>query len=220
MEKRQYHLEMQRILQGLPQNPLPKLLLHSCCGPCSTAVLEHLTPYFEIVLFYYNPCIAPQAEFEHRVETQKQLIAQLQPVYPITLVVPPYDWNQYLQAVGDAIDTPEGGERCRRCIAQRMHEAAQAALQYHCDYFTTTLSVSPHKNTPYINECGEKLAEELGIPFLPSDFKKQGGYARSVSLSHEYGLYRQDYCGCLNSLKEAEARRLQHKSAQNGNTDK
>ncbi len=220
MEKRQYHLEMRKILLGLPQNPSPKLLLHSCCGPCSTSVLEQLTPYFEIVLFYYNPCIAPQAEFAHRVETQKQLLAQLQPVHPITLVVPPYDFDQYLQAVGDAIDTPEGGERCRRCIAQRMREAAQAALLYHCDYFTTTLSVSPHKNAPFINACGEKLAGEQGIPFLPSDFKKQGGYARSVSLSHEYSLYRQDYCGCPNSLKEAEARREKQNQIQNSNTDK
>lgn len=218
--KRQYHMEMQHILQGLPKDPPPKLLLHSCCGPCSTAVLECLTSHFEIVLFYYNPCIAPLSEFARRVETQKQLLAQLQPVHPITLVVPPYDFQQYLHAVGDALDTPEGGERCRRCIAQRMHEAAQAALQYHCDYFTTTLSVSPHKNAMYINECGEKIAGEWGIPFLPSDFKKQGGYARSVALSHTYGLYRQDYCGCPNSLKEAETRRAQHFLRQNGNSDK
>ncbi|MGN0648519.1 MAG: epoxyqueuosine reductase QueH [Oscillospiraceae bacterium] len=218
--KRQYHMEMQSILYKLPKNPPPKLLLHSCCGPCSTAVLESLTPHFEILLYYYNPCIAPQAEFDRRLETQKQLLAQLNPVHPITLVVPPYDFQQYLQAVGDAINTPEGGERCRRCIAQRMNDAAQAALQYHCDYFTTTLSVSPHKNASYINECGELLAGEWGIPFLPSDFKKQGGYARSVALSHSYGLYRQDYCGCPNSLKEAEVRRLQHIPAQNSNSDK
>lgn len=218
--KRQYHIEMQSILQKLPKNPPPKLLLHSCCGPCSTAVLESLTPHFEILLYYYNPCIAPQAEFDRRLETQKQLLAQLNPVYPITLVVPPYDFQQYLQAVGDAINTPEGGERCRRCIAQRMNEAAQAALQYHCDYFTTTLSVSPHKNAPFINECGAQLAGEWGIPFLPSDFKKQGGYARSVALSRSYGLYRQDYCGCPNSLNEAKVRRLQHMPTQNSNSDK
>ncbi len=218
--KHQYHIEMQKILQRLPNDPTPRLLLHSCCGPCSTAVLECLTPYFEIVLYYYNPCIAPQAEFEKRVKTQKQLLSKLQPMNPITLVVPPYTFQQYLQAVGDAIDTREGGERCRRCIAQRLNEAAQAAMQYHCDFFTTTLSVSPHKNATYINECGEKIAGEWGIPFLPSDFKKQGGYARSVALSHRYELYRQDYCGCPNSLKEAEARRLQHTLRQNGNSDK
>lgn len=220
MEKRQYHTEMEDIIKMLPSDPPPKLLLHSCCGPCSTAVLECLTPHFEILLLYYNPCIAPADEFARRVETQRQLLDAMTPVHPITLLVPPYVPEEYLRAVGDAMDTPEGGERCRRCIAQRMEEAARAAAAYGCEWFTTTLSVSPHKNASYINQCGERLAGEYAVRFLPSDFKKRGGYARSVELSRSYGLYRQDYCGCLRSLAEAEARRLQRGAGDNGNTHK
>lgn len=220
MEKRQYHLEMDLIFKTLPTDPPPRLLLHSCCGPCSTAVLECLTPHFEILLYYYNPCIAPEGEFVRRLETQKQLLAQMQPVHPITLIAPPYDNNEYVRAVGEAYYTPEGGERCRRCIAQRMEEAAKAAIQYECAWFTTTLSVSPHKNAPYINECGERLAEEYALRFLPSDFKKRGGYARSIALSHEFSLYRQDYCGCRQSLAEAEERRSARQQSQGGNTAK
>ncbi len=207
MKKRQYHLEMESIFQTLPDDPVPKLLLHSCCGPCSTAVLEQLIPYFEIVLFYYNPCIAPQSEFERRLQAQKQLLAQMTPQHPITLVVPPYDHSNYQRAVDGVADTPEGGERCFRCIAERMEEAAKAALQYDCSWFTTTLSVSPHKNAPYLNACGERLAAQFHVSYLPSDFKKKGGYARSVALSEIYSLYRQDYCGCPQSLAEAIARR-------------
>lgn len=220
MEKRQYHLEMDTILKTLPHDPPPKLLLHSCCGPCSTAVLECLTPHFEIMLYYYNPCIAPEAEFLRRLETQKQLLARMEPVHPITLITPRYDNNEYISAVGDAYHTSEGGERCRRCISQRMTEAAKAAIAYGCDWFTTTLSVSPHKNAPYINACGERLEGEYPIRFLPSDFKKRGGYARSIALSHEFSLYRQDYCGCLQSLDEAESRRLARLRSQAGNTAK
>ena len=207
MEKRQYHKEMEQIISEIPQGTVPRLLLHSCCGPCSTAVLEQLTPHFEIVLFFYNPNIAPAEEFAHRLETQKQLLSALQTPHPITLIAPDYDDAPFWEAVHGAEDTPEMGERCERCIRQRMAEAQKAAELYHCDFFTTTLTVSPHKNAKFINECGELLAGEGSIRYLPSDFKKKGGYARSVALSAEYGLYRQDYCGCPMSLREAEARR-------------
>lgn len=207
MEKRQYHREMEQVIAGFPAGRVPKLLLHSCCGPCSTAVLEQLVPYFEIILFYYNPNIAPAEEFALRLEMQKKVLAKIQHPYPITLEAPPYDDAPFWEAVKGAEDTPEMGERCERCIAQRMRESAAAAKQYGCDFFTTTLTVSPHKNAPYINTCGEQLAAETGIHFLPSDFKKKGGYARSVQLSAEYELYRQDYCGCPMSLREAEERR-------------
>lgn len=220
MEKRQYHLEMDAILKTLPNDPPPKLLLHSCCGPCSTAVLECLTSHFEILLYYYNPCIAPQSEFERRLETQRQLLTQMQPVNPITLVSPPYNNSEYFDAVGEAYDTPEGGERCRRCIAQRMEEAAKAALKHECSWFTTTLSVSPHKNAPFINAYGECLAGEYGVRFLPSDFKKRGGYARSIALSHSFSLYRQDYCGCWQSLAEARERRTARSDSDGSNTAK
>jgi len=207
MIKRQYHREMAEEIAAIPAGTVPKLLLHSCCGPCSTAVLEQLMLYFEIVLFYYNPNIAPAEEFERRLETQKQLLSQLQPPYPITLLAPPYDAQEFWDAVRGVENTPEMGERCEKCIAQRMREAAIAADREHCDYFTTTLTVSPHKNAPYINACGEEIAKTVQAKYLPSDFKKGGGYARSVALSAEYELYRQDYCGCPMSLREAEERR-------------
>ena len=207
MEKRQYHKEMAAEIAKIPAGTVPKLLLHSCCGPCSTAVLEQLTPYFEIVLFYYNPNIAPREEFQRRLETQKQLLTHLTPQHPITLIAPPYDDVPFWEAVRDVADTPEMGARCEKCIAQRMRESLAAALRYQCDYFTTTLSVSPHKNAPYINACGEAVAAGQPVRYLPADFKKGGGYARSVALSAEYGLYRQDYCGCPMSLREAEDRR-------------
>lgn len=208
MEKRQYHKEMEQMIAEIPADVVPRLLLHSCCGPCSTAVLEQLTPHFEIVLFFYNPNIAPAAEYERRLQTQKQLLDKLQTPHPITLLAPPYNDAPFWEAVKGAEHTPEMGERCERCIRQRMIEAQRAAALYHCDYFTTTLTVSPHKNAKYINECGEKLAGEGSVRYLPSDFKKKGGYARSVALSGEYGLYRQDYCGCPMSLQEAEERRM------------
>ena len=212
MEKRQYHKEMEQIIAEIPAGTVPKLLLHSCCGPCSTAVLEQLIPYFEIVLFYYNPNIAPESEFNRRLETQKQLLLQLEHPYPITLVAPPYDDAPFWDAVKGVDNTPEMGERCEKCIAQRMQESLTAAIKYKCDYFTTTLSVSPHKNAPYINACGEEITAGQPVKYLPSDFKKRGGYARSVALSAEYGLYRQDYCGCPMSLREAEERRAARES--------
>lgn len=220
MEKRQYHKEMEQEIAAIPEGQVPKLLLHSCCGPCSTAVLEQLIQHFEIVLFYYNPNIAPESEFDRRLATQKQLLDHLEHPYPITLLAPPYDDAPFWEAVKGVEDTPEMGERCERCIAQRMREAAITAKNQHCDYFTTTLTVSPHKNAPYINACGEEIASEMSVRYLPSDFKKRGGYARSVALSAEYELYRQDYCGCPMSLREAEERRAARelKSKNNVNT--
>lgn len=211
MEKRQYHKEMEQMIAEIPAGEVPCLLLHSCCGPCSTAVLEQLMPHFEIVLFYYNPNIAPAEEFTRRLETQKQLLSELTPPHPITLIAPPYDDAPFWDAVKGVEDTPEMGARCERCIEQRLREGLKAAQMYQCTYFTSTLTVSPHKNAPYINACGEALAgETAGEPrviWLPSDFKKKGGYARSVTLSGTYKLYRQDYCGCPMSLREAIARR-------------
>lgn len=207
MEKRQYHKEMDAMIAAIPAGEVPRLLLHSCCGPCSTAVLEQLVPFFEIVLFYYNPNIAPSEEFERRLETQKQLLEQLQHPHPLTLVAPPYDDATFWNAVKGVEHTPEMGERCERCIRQRMEEALLAAERYHCSYMTTTLTVSPHKNAVFINGCGEEMTKGTSIQYLLSDFKKKGGYARSVELSAQYDLYRQDYCGCPMSLQEAIARR-------------
>ena len=212
MEKRLYHKEMAAIIEAIPAGEVPRLLLHSCCGPCSSAVLEQLTPHFEIVLFFYNPNIAPAEEFYRRLETQKQLLGCLTHPHPLTLAAPPYDNAPFREAVKGVENTPEMGERCERCIRQRMTEALLAAEQYQCEFMTTTLTVSPHKNAQFINACGEMLAANSSVRYLPSDFKKKGGYARSVTLSGEYGLYRQDYCGCPMSLREAITRRSAHKN--------
>ncbi len=210
---------MEAEIAKIPQGSVPRLLLHSCCGPCSSAVLEQLVPYFEIILFYYNPNIAPEEEFCRRLETQKQLLAALPHPHPVTLLAPPYDAAPFWGAVKGVEDTPEMRERCERCIEQRMREALSAAVMQHCDYFTTTLSVGPHKNAAFINACGEQLAEGQPVKYLPSDFKKKGGYARSVALSAEYGLYRQDYCGCPMSLREAEERRAKRESTDKNNVN-
>lgn len=207
MERRQYHKEMTAMIEAIPAGEVPRLLLHSCCGPCSTAVLEHLIPYFEIILFYYNPNITPAEEYMLRLETQKQLLERISHPHPIEIAAPPYDDAPFWQAVKGAEHTPEMGERCERCIRQRMEEALLAAERYDCRFMTTTLTVSPHKNAVFINSCGEEITKNTSIQYLPSDFKKKGGYARSVELSAQYGLYRQDYCGCPMSLQEAIQRR-------------
>lgn len=202
-----YQLKLEQILQGL--EGAPRLLLHSCCAPCSSYVLEYLSRYFQIMLFYYNPNIDPPAEYARRLAEQERLIAALPAEHPVTLIPGEYDPAVYAEAIRGVEDTPEGGERCRRCIAQRMEEAAKLCRAEGCDWFTTTLTISPHKNAPYINACGAALAQKYGVQFLPSDFKKHGGYQRSIQLSGIYQLYRQDFCGCIYSRREAEQRRIQ-----------
>ncbi len=201
-----YQLKLDQILDGLEGTP--RLLLHSCCAPCSSYVLEYLSRYFEITLFYYNPNIDPPEEYQRRLAEQKRLLAAL-PVKPtVTLIAGDYDPLVYADAVRGVEDTPEGGQRCRRCIARRLEEAAKLCLAQGCHWFTTTLTISPHKDAPFINACGTALAEKYGVRFLPSDFKKRGGYQRSIQLSGIYQLYRQDFCGCIYSRQEAEQRRM------------
>ena len=195
-----YQLKLEQILQGLEGTP--RLLLHSCCAPCSSYVLEYLSRYFQITLFYYNPNIDPPAEYARRLAEQERLIAALPAEHPVTLIPGEYDPAVYAEAVRGVEDTPEGGERCRRCIAQRMEEAAKLCRAEGCDWFTTTLSISPHKDAKRINAIGQELEQEFGVRHLPSDFKKQNGYLRSLQLSEEYGLYRQDYCGCEFSMRQ------------------
>lgn len=152
---------------------------------------------FSITLFYYNPNIYPPTEYEHRVEEQQRLIHSLPAVHPISFCPGPYDSDRFYELTRGMENVPEGGERCFVCYEIRLREAAEMAKQLKLDYFTTTLSISPLKNAEKLNEIGERLAAEYGIPYLNSDFKKRGGYQRSIELSHEYGLYRQDYCGCV-----------------------
>ena len=203
--KRNYQKELDAKIAGL-HGEVPTLLLHSCCAPCSSYVLEYLSQYFSITLFYYNPNIYPPTEYEHRVEEQQRLIHSLPAVHPISFCPGPYDSDRFYKLTRGMENVPEGGERCFACYKLRMEAAAKYAAGHHFDFFTTTLSISPLKNAQRLNEIGEALAEEYGVPHLPSDFKKQEGYKRSIQLSADYNLYRQDFCGCVFSKKEREAK--------------
>ena len=195
--KRNYQLELDRITASLSGRP--RLLLHSCCGPCSSYVLEYLTRYFEVFLSYYNPNIQPREEYDLRLENQLKVLERMPGV---TLVPCGYDGGAYDEAVRGLEDEPEGGARCTECFKLRLDFAAREAKRLGCDYFATTLTVSPHKDAQRINAIGEDLAGKYGVKWLPGDFKKRDGYKRSIELSREFGLYRQNYCGCLFSKTE------------------
>ena len=175
---------------------IPSLLLHSCCGPCSSYVLEYLSKYFNITVFFYNPNIYPYEEHLRRVQAQKRIVSMLPTVHPVELIIPDYAPDEFFSAARGLEACPEGGERCRVCFALRLRRTAQEAARLGFDYFATTLTVSPHKNAELINTIGCAVGGSLGVSYLPSDFKKREGYKRSIELSREYGLYRQDYCGC------------------------
>ena len=203
--KRNYQRELEQILENLKkEGKVPKLFLHSCCAPCSSYVLEYLSEYFEITVFYYNPNIYPPREYEERAREQKRFIEQFPARYPISYVEGNYDTKRFYEMAKGLEHIPEGGERCFRCYELRMREAAMLAKEGGYDFFTTTLSISPLKNAQKLNEIGEALQAEFGIRHLPSDFKKKGGYQRSTQLSKEYELYRQNYCGCVFSKNERE----------------
>lgn len=197
-----YQKQLDQLLSKLPTTP-PHLLLHSCCAPCSSYVIEYLSNYFSITLLYFNPNIQPQEEYLHRLAEQKRLLSVLPTRYPVRLLEGRYLPKLFLSFAEPLKSEPEGGARCLLCYQLRMEEAALAAAHLGADYFATTLSVSPHKNATAINEIGTALAAQYGVPHLPSDFKKKGGYQRSIQLSKEYALYRQTYCGCLFSMPAA-----------------
>ncbi len=203
--KRNYQRELDELLKGL-SDPPPSLLLHSCCAPCSSYVLEYLSRYFSITVFYYNPNIYPGEEYFRRVAEQQRLIAELPCVHPVSFVEGPYDTERFFQMAQGMEQFPEGGVRCFDCYRLRLEQAAKLCKEGGFDYFTTTLSISPHKNAQKLNEIGEALAQQYGVRHLPSDFKKKEGYKRSIQLSKEHGLYRQDYCGCIFSKQAAERR--------------
>lgn len=198
-----YQKELDHLIEKLvEQQKRPRLLIHSCCAPCSSYVLEYLSRYFDITLLYYNPNIYPEQEYIRRVEEQKQLI-QAMPLYrEVQFRQGDYQPQLYYQAIKGLEGEPEGGERCLICYELRLREAARLAKEGGFDYFTTTLSISPHKKSEKLNEIGNTLAVEFGVSYLPSDFKKKNGYKRSIELSKEYELYRQDYCGCVFSVRE------------------
>ena len=210
-----YQKELDRLLWNLQrEGRVPTLFLHSCCAPCSSYVLEYLSEYFEITVFYYNPNIYPEEEYRLRVEEQRQFIGKLMPVHPIHLTEGKYDTASFYEIAKGREKEPEGGERCFACYRLRLEEAARYAKEKGFDYFTTTLTISPYKNAQKLNEIGKKLSEQYGVSYLYSDFKKKNGYRRSVELSAEYGLYRQDYCRCIYSKLERE--RLNEKNPIDG----
>ena len=179
----------------------PSLLLHSCCAPCSSYVLEYLSRYFEITVFYYNPNISPEAEYRKRTEEIRRLIREMPAENPVHFVEGRYDPERFYEAVKGLEDLPEGGERCRVCFRLRLEEAARKAAELGADYFTTTLTISPLKDAELLNRIGMEAGEALHAVWLPSDFKKRDGENRSVELSEKYGIYRQVYCGCEFSLR-------------------
>lgn len=184
----------------------PSLLLHACCAPCSSYVLEYLSEYFNITVFYYNPNITDEAEYKKRVLEEQRLIAEMPTKSPVKFLEGEYEPERFFDMSRGLENVPEGGERCFKCYRLRLAVTAEAAKEKQFDYFTTTLSISPLKNAQKLNEIGAEEAERVGIPYLFSDFKKREGYKRSIQLSAQYGLYRQNYCGCIFSKKESEER--------------
>lgn len=198
MNKVNYQKELEKLIGKLEQTKeVPRLFLHSCCAPCSSYVLEYLSQYFEITVFYFNPNIAPEEEYRKRVEEQKRLIEQLPALHPIGFAEGRYEPKEFYDKVKGLEKEPEGGARCRVCFALRLEEAARLAAEGSYDYYTTTLSISPLKNAQILAQIAIEMGEKWGVVWLPSDFKKKEGYKRSIQLSAAYDLYRQNYCGCV-----------------------
>ncbi len=204
MNRRNYQKELDRIIQKRGKR-LPRVLLHSCCGPCSSAVLEHLTQYFDVTLLWYNPNIYPREEFDRRFKTQVELIEKMGLAEKVSVLAEPWKSEDYYARIKGLEDEPEGGRRCEACFRLRLIEAARLAKHYGFDYFCTTLTLSRHKDADLINRLGEEIGRAAGVSWLPSDFKKRDGENRSVELSEKYGIYRQLYCGCEFSLRRRQA---------------
>lgn len=201
-----YQLELERELQK-NEGKTPRLLLHCCCAPCASFVLESLSAAFAITAYFYNPNLDSADEHDRRAQELERLSREMPLANAVRVKIEPYAPAEFCDAVRGLEQTPEGGRRCFACYRLRLARAARAAAQGGYDYFTTTLSISPHKNAVWLNELGAEFAAQYGVRWLPSDFKKKDGFKRSTVLSARYGLYRQDYCGCAFSQKEAEARR-------------
>ena len=207
VQKINYQKELDKILKRLEEEGrVPTLLIHSCCAPCSSYVLEYLSRYFRITVLYYNPNIYPESEYTKRIIEQQKLIKDMRFQYPVSFLAGKYDKEKFYEMAKGMEHLKEGGARCMKCYELRLEEAAQQAAEGRFDYFTTTLSISPLKNSQKLNV---RVGKKYGVEYLVSDFKKRNGYKRSVELSEEYGLYRQDYCGCEFSMREREHREKQ-----------
>ena len=192
--KENYQKKLDTLIGAL--DGAPRLLLQGCCGPCSSYVLEYLTQHFDVTLLFYNPNIRPRAEYEKRLAALRQLLAAMPLSREVKLLETGWRGEEFEAVARGLEDLPEGGERCTRCFVLRLEETAKQAAEGGFEYFATTLTVSPHKDAQLLNRIGEALAEKYGVKWLPSDFKKKNGYLRSIQLSKQYGIYRQEYCGC------------------------
>lgn len=216
MTKRNYSVELEHIIKNTDLSSGKKrLLLHCCCAPCSSYVLEYLHPYFDITIFFYNPNITEEAEYEMRKKELKRYLLEVPFGNAIHQIDADYEPQLFYACARGYEDCPERGARCTRCFELRLKKTAEEAVRGSFDYFCTTLSISPHKNAELLMQIGERLASEYGIPYLPSDFKKKNGYKRSIELSAQYSLYRQDFCGCVYS-KEARERQKREQMSEKG----
>ena len=220
MNKRNYSRELENQIQEFQkEGRYPRLLLHACCAPCSSYCLEYLREFFDITVFFYNPNITSENEYQKRVIEEKRLVEEYnrqvemsdfegmnsdEKARKISILEGDYDPKVFYEMAKGMEDLKEGGERCKKCFELRLRETARIAKEQKFDYFTTTLTISPLKNADVLNEVGEKVAEEIGASFLPSDFKKKNGYKRSIELSAKFDLYRQDFCGCSFSKAQRE----------------
>ncbi len=197
-----YQKELDKLIESIPEGKVPTLLLHACCAPCSSYCLEYLSNYFSITLYFYNPNIYPESEYALRAEEARRFISEMNFKHPVAFAEGKFDPKEFYDCVKGYEQEKEGGERCFRCYRLRLENTANLAKEMGFDYFTTTLSISPLKRADKINEIGEELGAIYNVKHLPSDFKKKNGYKRSTELSREHGLYRQDYCGCVFSMRD------------------
>lgn len=205
MNKVNYQKELDKLIVGFEKEGfVPSLLLHSCCGPCSSYCIEYLSQYFNITVFYYNPNIYPDEEYYHRVKEQQRFIKEFPTKHPVSFIEGDFDKESFYLIAKGLETEPEKGIRCHKCYELRLRRTAEVCKKKSFDFFTTTLTISPMKDSQILNEIGFRLADELGIKWLPSDFKKKEGYKRSTELSRNYNMYRQDYCGCVFSYNERQ----------------
>ncbi len=202
--KENYQLKMEEIIHSINSDKVPKLLLQACCAPCSSYVIELLSNYFQITILYYNPNIYPFFEYEKRLGEVRKLIKLLKGKNPINIMEVDYDSASFDSISKDLENEKEGGTRCHKCYYLRMEKTAKLAKEYNYDFFTTTLSISPYKNAQVLNRIGEVLEEKYHVRYLYADFKKKEGYKRSIELSKQFNLYRQEYCGCKYSIPKKE----------------
>lgn len=191
------------------EEQIPSLVLHSCCAPCSSYCIEYLSRYFRITVFYYNPNIYPDSEYYHRAKEQQEFIRDFPTANPVDFIEGTYDKDRFYHEARGLYDEPERGRRCEKCFRLRLGATADMARERGADYFATTLTISPMKDAALLNRIGREEGERAGVMWLPSDFKKRNGYLRSTEISREYGMYRQDYCGCVFSYNERHGKKTQ-----------